>query len=114
IKMHQETISSESNSPLQLIREKELEISGRLLAAKRQADEIISDARKRASEIVANAEAQGGTGAKASADSIISKAQGEADQLRQAANVEAAEVAERVEKNTGAAARLVVDAVTSA
>ena len=53
IKFHQETIATDANSPLHLIREKEIEISGRVLAAKREADEIVADARKKAAEIVA-------------------------------------------------------------
>lgn len=111
IRMHQETIAADVNSPLQLIREKELEISGRILAAKREADAIVADARKKAAEIVGAAETQAGSGAKSSAESIIGKATEQAAQLRAQAQTEAAEITARVEKNTGAAARLVVDAV---
>lgn len=42
-------------SPLLLIRQKELEISGHVLAARREADAMLADARKRAAEIVARA-----------------------------------------------------------
>ena len=36
MRLHQETIATDANTPLHLIREKELEISGRVLAAKRE------------------------------------------------------------------------------
>lgn len=55
LQFHQDTVASDSNSPLHLIREKEIEISGRVLAAKRQADEIVADARKQAATIMASA-----------------------------------------------------------
>ena len=48
LEFHQQTVAEPTtNSPLHLIREKEMEISGRVLAAKREADEIVADARKR-------------------------------------------------------------------
>lgn len=56
LKFHQQTVANDSHSPLHLIREKELEISGRMLAAKRNADEVVSDARKRAAAVVAAAQ----------------------------------------------------------
>jgi vacuolar-type H+-ATPase subunit H len=56
LKFHQQTVASDANSPLHLIREKELEISGRMLAAKRKADEVVADARKQAASAVAAAQ----------------------------------------------------------
>jgi vacuolar-type H+-ATPase subunit H len=113
IRMHQETIGTDSNTPLHLIREKELEISGRLLAAKRQADEIIADARKRAAEIVAAAEAEGGEGAADKDAAIRAKADGEAADLRAQAQDEANKLKARVQERRKDAARLVLDAVTA-
>lgn len=56
LEFHRKMITEESNSPLHLIREKEIEISGRLLAAKRSADEIVSEARKSAAAVVSDAQ----------------------------------------------------------
>lgn len=56
IKFHQETVAKEANSPLHLIREKEMEIAGHVLAAKREAEEIVTTARRKATETVAKAE----------------------------------------------------------
>ena len=46
-----------------MIREKELEISGQVLKAKREADGIVAEARKKAAELVSTAEEEGGAGA---------------------------------------------------
>lgn len=59
IQFHQDTVSRDANSPLHLIREKELEISGRVLAAKREAEETVANARKKAVAIVQKAEEEG-------------------------------------------------------
>jgi vacuolar-type H+-ATPase subunit H len=113
IEMHKETIATDSNTPLHLIREKELEISGRVLAAKRQADEIVTEARKTAADVVAKAEAEGGAGAQASEKVILANAEKEASDLRAAAKAEAAELAGRIDTHRAEAVRLVLDAVTT-
>lgn len=113
IETHKQTISSDANSPLQLIRERELEISGRMLSAKRDADEIVATARKKAAEIVAAAEAQGGAGARDREQAIIKSAEAEAAELKQRALAEAQEITASVESRTDAAVRLVIDAVTA-
>jgi len=56
---HKETVVADANSPLHLIREKEMEISGRILAAKKEAEEIVAAARRKAVDIVQKAEAEG-------------------------------------------------------
>jgi vacuolar-type H+-ATPase subunit H len=56
---HKDTVVADANSPLHLIREKEMEISGRVLAAKKEAEEIVAAARRKAVEIVRKAETEG-------------------------------------------------------
>jgi vacuolar-type H+-ATPase subunit H len=56
---HKETVVADVNSPLHLIREKEMEISGRVLEAKKEAEEIVADARRKAVEIVQKAGVEG-------------------------------------------------------
>lgn len=56
---HKETVVADANSPLHLIREKEMEISGRVLQAKKEAEQIVAEARRKAVEIVQAAEAEG-------------------------------------------------------
>lgn len=113
IKLHQETIASDSNSPLHQIREKELEISGRVLAAKRQADEIVAAARKKAAEVMSAAEDEGGAGAKESEKAIKADAELEAARLVEQAAKEAAALREQVEARRADAVRLVLAEVTS-
>jgi vacuolar-type H+-ATPase subunit H len=113
ITMHRQTISSDSNSPLQLIRERELEISGRMLSAKREADEIVTAARKKAAEIVAAAEAEGGAGAREREQVIVSAAEKEAAELKQRAMVDANEISSAIAQRKAAAVKIVVDAVSS-
>ena len=113
IQMHRETIATDSNTPLHLIREKELEISGRVLAAKRQADEIVTEARKKAAEVVAKAEAEGGAGAADSEKTILASADEEAAVLLAEAKKDAAELSGQIKAHRDEAVRLVLDAVTT-
>jgi len=55
LEFHKQTVETDDNSPLHLIREKEMEISGRVLAAKRQADEIVGEARREQVRLVSAA-----------------------------------------------------------
>lgn len=113
IKLHQETIASDANSPLHQIREKELEISGRVLTAKRQADEIVAAARKKAAEIVSAAESAGGAGAEQTEKAIKAEAERESARLVEEATREAAVLKEQVDARRADAVRLVLEEVTS-
>ncbi len=113
IKLHQETIASDSNSPLHQIREKELEISGRVLSAKRQADEIVAAARKKAAEVLAAAESEGGVGAEETEKAIKAEATAEATRLGAEAGREAAVLNEQVEAHRADAVRIVLNEVSS-
>ena len=59
IEFRQEFIEKDSDSPLHLIREKEMEISGRVLKAKREAEDIVAEARRKAAEASGTAETEG-------------------------------------------------------
>ena len=113
IQMHQETIATDANTPLHLIREKELEISGQVLAAKRESDLIVTEARKKAAELVSRAEAVGGAGAADRDAAISAKADEEATQLRVEAQAEADRIKGQVDTRCADAVRLVLDAVTA-
>jgi vacuolar-type H+-ATPase subunit H len=51
---HDKSSHQKADSPLKKIKEKELEFGGKYLEAKKQSEIIISDARKKASEIKSN------------------------------------------------------------
>lgn len=55
-KEHEKSPHPKAESPLKKIKEKELEFGGKYLEAKKQAEIIIADARKKAGEIKANSQ----------------------------------------------------------
>lgn len=95
IRFHQDVTSKDASSPLFQIREKEMEISGRVFAARNQADKMISDARQRALEIVHTAEADADRLAKEHADQVLA---GVEDSIAQVEAEGAVEV-ERLKKS---------------
>lgn len=113
IRLHQETIASDAASPLHLIREKELEISGRMLTAKREADDIVATARRKGAEIVSDAEHAGGSSAKASAEEILSQAQAQAAELVSQAQEEADAITAAASSRLTQAVDLVTKLVTA-
>lgn len=105
LKFHQETIAADAHSPLHLIREKEMEISGRVLAAKREAEEIVAAARKKAVETIAGAEEQGVTLAKEREKLVLTEVDREIAQIGTESQQEAErldlQLGERTEKAAG-------------
>jgi len=71
IRFIQDGASKDASSPLFQIREKEMEISGRLFAARNQADKMISDARQRAAEIIRTAHEDADRLAKEQTDKML-------------------------------------------
>jgi vacuolar-type H+-ATPase subunit H len=113
LELHQETISNDSNSPLHQIRQKELEISGRVLATKRQADEIVAAARREAADIVTAAEAEGGAGAADRDAKIRAEAESEAARLHAEAQAEADTLKIQIDARQQEAVSIVLTAVTT-
>lgn len=110
LEFHQATVATDANTPLHLIKEKELEISGRMLAAKREADVIVSEARKQAADMVAKAERE-----VASADRetvIMAEATAEAQSLKDSAATQAEGIRESIASRSEQAVARVLDAVT--
>jgi vacuolar-type H+-ATPase subunit H len=113
IAFHEDVVERAELSPLQLIREKETEISGRVLAAKKQADDVVSDARRKAADIVAKAEAADGDRvAQEVEDSAIAAAEQEAAESRNKAETDAVALAKTLSAKRAGAAEAIVKAVT--
>jgi vacuolar-type H+-ATPase subunit H len=112
IEFHQETVETDQNSPLHLIREKEIEISGRVLRAKREADEIVSDARKKAAEVISTAENEGSEGGEGRRSQIDAEAESEAERVSTEAHSEVSELEAKIARQRDAAVELVLDAVS--
>ena len=113
LKFHQETLESDAHSPLHLIREKEMEISGRVLAAKREAEEIVSAARKKAVDVVAKAEEQSQTLARKREKQVLEEVDQEIAQIKADGEAEAANLELLLAERTDAAAGYIVDTVLS-
>ncbi|MDO8914586.1 MAG: hypothetical protein Q7W16_00690 [Coriobacteriia bacterium] len=113
IKQLQDSMHKElPNSPLQQIREKEMEIAGGVLAAKKKAEQVVSDARKKASETLAQAEAEGTKQARAVEESKIGEAESEAARILANVDNEVADMQARVAKHSAQAVKTVIEAVT--
>lgn len=113
IRFHQDVVNKDANSPLYQIREKEMEISGRVLAAKTQAEKIVTDARKAAVDILRNAEADADKGAKEHAEAAVAKAEAEASELRGKITVDADALEKELEQRHSEAVDAIVSIVTS-
>jgi vacuolar-type H+-ATPase subunit H len=113
IKFYQDVIKKElPNSPLYLIREKELEISGRVLSVKKKAEQVVADARKKAAETLSGGEAEGESAAREVEKAMIAEAEQEAAGILANVDVEVAEVEAKAESRRAKAAKMVVEAVT--
>ena len=111
LKFHQETVESDAHSPLHLIREKEMEISGRVLAAKREAEEIVSAARKKAVDVVAKAEEESQTLAREREKQVLEEVDREIVQIKGDAESEAENLERLLVERSDAAAGFIVDTV---
>ncbi|MDY0340198.1 MAG: V-type ATPase subunit subunit G family protein [Coriobacteriia bacterium] len=94
IKFHQGAAAKDASSPLFQIREKEMEISGRVFAARSQADKMVTDARQRSVETVRTAHADADRLAKEHAEQVLA---GVDDSIAEV-KAEGAEEVERLKK----------------
>jgi len=111
LQFHQDTVASDATSPLHLIREKEIEISGRMLAAKREADEIVAEARKRSAAIMNSATEDATALASAHNEEIQSTLQTEIVEVKSNAAREAQELEAMIAERRAKAVEYVVKSV---
>lgn len=114
IRFHQDAATRDANSPLFQIREKEMEISGRVFAARNQADKMISDARQRSLEIVRNAQADAERLAKEQADKLYAQTEKSIEDVKSNGVAETATLEAELATRKSDAADFVVKLVTSA
>ena len=113
IRFHQDVVNKDANSPLYQIREKEMEIHGRVLAAKAQAEKIVSEARQKAAELIAAAEQESDTLAKEHADAALGKAAADAAAIKREAEDGIGGLESQLAKRHQEAVDFVVSVVTS-
>lgn len=114
IRFQQEVADKDTESPLYLIRQKELEISGRVLAARSQAEKIVADARKKAQAILRDAEAEAERKVKEHTEKVLAAAEQEAAAIRASIPEQAAGLRAQLEPKLEEAVEFVVKAVTTA
>jgi vacuolar-type H+-ATPase subunit H len=112
IQFHQDTVGRDANSPLHLIREKEMEISGRVMATRKQAEEIVAQARKKAVEVTQRAEAEGAGMASEREKVVLVEVEREVEQVNAGAEKEIEVLRQLIEERAEKAAAFVVETVT--
>jgi vacuolar-type H+-ATPase subunit H len=114
IEFHQETVASDAHSPLHLIREKEMEISGRVLSAKREADEIVAEARRDAAKLLSSAHDEAAEQSAGLEQAVLAKLEQESAELRREAERDAKALEETIAVKRPEAVEYVVKLVVSA
>lgn len=112
IRERESLIEHDATTPLHLIREKELELSGRVLKTREQAADTVSAARRQAAEIVAHAETEAEAEAKAWEEKRMAEAHAEAEQVRAGVGDAVVELEAQVAQRKPAAVDAIVDRVT--
>jgi vacuolar-type H+-ATPase subunit H len=112
IRAADDMIATDAKTPLHLIRQKELELSGKVLKAREEAAEIVSKARREATEIAAKAEVDADKEAKAYEAKRMEEAQAEVVTLREGVGPEIEAIKAIVEQRHDAAVAAVVERVT--
>jgi vacuolar-type H+-ATPase subunit H len=112
IQFHQDVIKKDASSPLYQIREKEIEISGRVLAARKKAETVVADSRKKAAETVTKAEVDADTAAKELEERVVAEAKAEAERLRNSIGSEVADAEKQIAARRSRAVDVVAKAVT--
>lgn len=113
IRIHQDAAGRDANSPLFQIREKEMEISGRIFAARNQADKMIGDARQRSLEIVRNAQADAERLAKEQADKLYVQTEKSIEDVKSSGVADTAALEAELATRRDETAAFVVKLVTS-
>lgn len=113
IRFHQDAVTKDANSPLFQIREKEMEISGRVFAARNQADKMISDSRQRALEIVRTAHADAERLGKEHADKVLASVDGDIADVKAKGVIEVESLTQELAARQSDAASFVVKLVTA-
>ena len=113
IEFHQETVSADTNSPLHLIREKEMEITGRVLTAKREAEDIVTAARKKAVETVRKSDEESDQLASEHAKTVQSEVEREIELVGENTDTEINSLDKQTVGLIDKAAKFVVETVTS-
>lgn len=112
IQERESLIGQDATTPLHLIRQKELELSGRVLKSREEAAETVSAARKQAAELISRAETEAEAESKAWEDQRMAQARAEAEGVRAGVGDEVVQLEAQVAQRKSAAVDAIVDRVT--
>jgi vacuolar-type H+-ATPase subunit H len=112
MQIHQSALKRDPNSPLFLIREKEMEISGRMLAARQEAERTVAEGRRKVAEIIGKAETEAEALAREHEVTRVADAEREAESIRAKLPDEAAPIEAHAVERHDAAVAAVVEMVT--
>ena len=113
IRFHQDVVTRDANSPLFQIREKEMEIAGRVLAARTEAEKIVTGARQKATDIIKGAESESERLAKERSEQVLSEADTTVESVKHQNEVETVELEQALHERLDEAADYVVRLVTT-
>jgi len=113
IRFHQDVVTKDANSPLFQIREKEMEISGRVLAARNQGEKLVADARTKAADILKNAGSEAERQAKERADSMAAETEAAIAEVKAQGAADVSALEKTLVERQGEAADFVVRLVTT-
>lgn len=112
IKLHQDVVAKDANSPLYQIREKELEISGRVLAARNQADRLITEARDRSAALLKAEQERAATLAQERVAEVAADADRSLAEITEQSARDVVALQQQLQTRQREAVRYVVDLVT--
>lgn len=113
IRFHQDVVTKDANSPLFQIREKEMEIAGRVLAARTEAEKLVAGARQSASETIKSAETTCELLAKERTEQVLSEAEVAVASVKSQSEVDTAALEQALLARQADAVDLVVGMVTT-
>lgn len=112
LQLQQDNVKRDVSSPLFQIREKEMEISGRVLAAKQEAERIVAEARRKAAEVVNAAEASADDESEKHQAKVVADAEAQVAALQGGFDDEVAPIKDRIRERQAKAVDAVVEMVT--
>lgn len=113
IRFHQDVVTKDANSPLFQIREKEMEIAGRVLAARTEAEKLVAAARQSASDAVKRAETDSEQLAKERSAQVLAQTEAEVASIKSQGETDTMDLEQSLAARQADAVDLVVKLVTT-
>lgn len=113
IRFHQDVVTRDANSPLFQIREKEMEIAGRVLDARTEAEKLVATARQRAADAIKSADAESERLVHERTEQLLTETEAEVASIKQRGEVDTVELEKSLAARQSDAVDLVMEMVTT-